>query len=271
MQTFMCYTTIMDAENLLKQKVVTYFKQLGLSSEQALAYLYLLEQGPQTVLSLSRGLKSGRTKLYPLLDDLAKKQLVTIHERHYGTSYEAQPPDVLEFILAEKERKNESLRAKLPAITHALAGLRQQAPTTSKIIEYRGVDGLKQINWNLTKAEKEYRVFELAHLSDHLGKHFAEKIRSWQMEKGITSYDLTNRPDWQVDTKVEGYERYSKARYISPSTFAIEFEVYIYNNCVALLNYEKDDIFGVEVYNGKLARQQKQLFDLLWKQAKIIP
>ena len=50
--------------------------------------------------------------------------------------------------------------------------------------------------------------------------------------------------------------------------FKIEFETYIYNNVVALLSYDKDDIFGVEIHNDKLARQQEQLFDLLWSQAK---
>lgn len=257
----------MDAEKMLKQKVVSYLKQLGLGEEQALAYLFLLGEGPQTVLSLSRGLKTGRTKLYPLLEDLAQKQLITIYERHYGTSYEAQPPEVLEFLIAEKERKAEALRHNLKAITHALKGMRSHSPTTSKIIEYRGVDGLKQMNWNLTKAKKEFRVLELAHLDGHLGKHFAEKIRHLQSEKNITSYDLTNNPNWKIETDVLNYDKFSKARYIDPQLFTIEFETYIYNNCVALLNYERDDIFGVEIYNDKLARQQKQLFELLWSQA----
>lgn len=260
----------MDAENLLKQKVVRYLKHVGLNEEQALAYLFLLQQGPQTVLSLSRGLATGRTKLYPLLEDLAQKQLITIHERHYGTSYEAQPPDVLEFLIAEKERQAENLRSQLKAATHALQGMQAHSPATSKIIEYRGIDGLKQINWNLTKAQDHYRVFELAHLSDHLGKHFAEKIRRRQVEKHITSLDLTNDPDWQITTHAPSYEQVSEARYINPAVFKIEFETYIYNNCVALLNYAKDDIFGVEIYNAHLARQQIQLFDLLWSQAKVI-
>src|SRR5689334_14001984 len=102
----------MDAENLLKQKVVRFLKQLGLNDEQAQAYLYLLQKGPQTVLSLSRGIKTGRTKLYPLLEDLAKRQLITIHERHYGTSYEAQPPAAIEFLILERERAAESLRSR---------------------------------------------------------------------------------------------------------------------------------------------------------------
>ena len=260
----------MDAEKSLQQKVVTYLKQLGLGEEQALAYLFLLRHGPQTVLALSRGLKTGRTKLYPLLENLAEKQLIAIHERHYGTSYEAQPPEVLEFLIAEKERKAENLRSNLKPVTRVLENLRTESPSTSKIIEYRGVDGLKQMNFNLTKANKEFRVFELASLPNHLGKHFAEKNRQRYADNKLVSYDLTNNPGWKLETDIIGYEKLSHARYIDPSVFTIEFETYIYNNCIALLNYEKDDIFGVEIYNEKLARQQTQLFDLLWSQAKTI-
>ncbi len=259
----------MDVEKQLKQKVVGYLQQLGLNSEQAQAYLFLLQQGPQTVLALSRGLQTGRTKLYPLLEDLAKKQLITIHERHYGTSYEAQPPDVLEFLVAEKERKAQQLRGNLQPITHALEKWRLQSPTTSKIVEYRGVDGLKQMNFNLTKAEKEYRVFELAGLDKHLGAHFADKMRTRTRDQKTLSRDLTNNPNRANEPGVAG-DPLAQARYIDPATFTIEFETYIYNNCVALLSYENQDIFGVEIHNDKLARQQTQLFDLVWSQARVI-
>ena len=257
----------MNAEKSLLKKVVSYLKQLGLNEEQAHAYLYLLEHGPQTVLSLSRGLTTGRTKLYPLLEDLALKQLITVHERHYGTSYEAQPPEVLEFLITEKERRVESLRRNLPSIQHTLAAVKLTSPSTSKVIEYRGIDGLKQMNWNLTRATKEFRVIELESLSGRLGSHFAEKLRRVWAEKNIASFDLTNNPDWRLKTDVAQYEKRTHARYISPEMFTVEFETYIYNNCVALLSYEQDDIFGVEIYNEKLAQQQVQLFNLLWKQA----
>ena len=260
----------MDAEKLLKEKVVIYLEHLGIDKGQSHAYLFLLQHGPQTVLALSRGLSTGRTKLYPLLEDLATKQLVSIHERHYGTSYEAQPPVILEFLVSEKERKAEDLRSQLRAVAHTLEALQTQSPTTSRIVEYRGVDGLKQINFNLTKAKKEFRVFELANLSSHLGKHFAEKSRERYADSKLTSYDLTNDPYWELETNVTGYKDRSRARYIDPSVFKIEFETYIYNNCVALLSYEEDDIFGVEIYNEKLARQQTQIFNLLWSQAKVI-
>jgi len=260
----------MDVENNLQEKVVAYLEQLGLSGEQALAYLFLLQNGPQTVLALSRGLETGRTKLYPLLEDLATKQLITVHERHYGTSYEAQTPEVVEFLVSEKEQEAEKLRGGLKPITTQLQNLQMRSPTTSKIIEYHGIDGLKQMNWNLGKADGEFRVLELSHLSDHLGKHFAEKMRRIYAEKKLVSYDLTNDSDWEFKTDVLEYKKHAKARYIDPAILNIEFETYIYNNCVALLSYENDDIFGVEIYNEKLAKQQIQLFDLIWSQASDI-
>lgn len=258
----------MHVDNSLKNKVVGYFKQLGLEREQALVYLFLLQNGSSSVLDISRGIKTGRTKLYPLLEELANKQLVVIHERHYGTSYQAQKPEVIEFLVSEHERKAEALRSSLPAAINILKNLEQTSPTQTKIIEYRGIDGLKQMNYNLSKATKEYRVFELAGLDKHLGKHFADKMRERYIERGLKSFDLTNNK-----SRLNEYDLTNKnaqIRYIDPKVFAIEFEVYIYDNCVGLLNYDQTDIFGVEIYSEKLARQQNQLFDLLWKQAKTL-
>lgn len=256
----------MDVDKNLHQKVVRYLERLGLDDEQARTYIWLLQNGPGTVLAISRGLKTGRTKLYPLLEDLARKQLISIHERHYGTSYEAQPPHVIDFLVSEHERRAEALRGNLPAVTNILGQMQLQAPTTSRIVEYHGVDGLKQMNFNLTKAENKYRVFELAGLDKHLGAHFAEKMRQRMRAKQLKSHDLTNNPDRGTEPGVA--ENRNLVRYIDPKAFKIEFETYIYNNCVALLSYDRDDIFGVEIYNDKLVAQQKQLFDLLWSQAK---
>lgn len=247
------------------EKTVEYLRQLDFETDEIETYTYLLQHGPQTVLSLSRGLKTGRTKLYPLLERLKDRQLVAIHERHYGTSYEANEPSVIEFLVNERELASKQLRSDLPSALHALTELQQISPVHSKIIEYHGVDGLKQMNWNLGKATGEYRVFELAGLDKHLGKHFADKMRTIFEDKKLTSYDLTNRKNRTIEPGSDVQNAHF--RYIDPKVFSIEFETYIYNNVVGLLSYDKDDIFGVEIYNDRLARQQKQIFDMLWRQA----
>jgi sugar-specific transcriptional regulator TrmB len=259
-------------DNANAKKLVSYLKQLGLTAEQSAVYLYLAAQGPSSVLDISRGLKTGRTKLYPLLEELASQQLVIAHERHYGTTYETSGVDTLNFLVGEYENKAQTLRGALPAAVAELERLKSYTPQGSRVVEYRGVEGLKQMNFNLSKAAREYRVFELANLDKHAGmpRYFAEKQRQTQIENRVTSYDLTNNPNWKLDTKLQDYQKFSKARYIDPKVFEIKFEMYIYNNCVALLNYDQTDVFGVEIYNPALGAQQTQLFDLLWSMSKDI-
>ena len=259
-------------DNSLKSKLVSFLKQLSLDDEQASVYLYLQENGPSTVLAISRGLETGRTKLYPALEEMVKKQVVAIHERHYGTTFEALPPENLEFLVSELERKADIARHNFKESIHALTQLRASSPTGSKVIEYRGLDGLKQMNWNLvSKAKGHFKVFELDALQNHAGfnKHFKDKLDAIEINNKLETFDLTNNPTRPIGNTNHS-DRQNHFAYIDPDLFKIEFETYIYNNVVALLSYDKDDIFGVEIYNDKLARQQEQLFDLLWKQAKPI-
>ncbi len=249
-----------------------FLEELGCSKEQIEAYLCLISSGEQTVLSLSRKLKTGRTKLYPLLITLAEKQLIVIKERHYGTSYEALPPSSLEYLVGEAERRASLLRSSLPAAEHMLSQLSKgAAPLQTRVKEYRGIEGLKQVNWNLTKAKEKYLVFEQENLERHPNMSFAfvENLRSQWAENRITSYDLTNNPRRECRTKCVKYKKhFSKAAYISPDIFKISFESYIYNSCVTLVKYEEKDIVALEIYSEAFARQQEQLFWLVWKMAK---
>ncbi|EKD96520.1 MAG: hypothetical protein ACD_24C00009G0001 [uncultured bacterium] len=42
----------------------------------------------------------------------------------------------------------------------------------------------------------------------------------------------------------------------------------IYNDVLALYNWHKGEVFGVEIYNDKITAMQKQIFEVLWKMAK---
>lgn len=255
----------------LGQKVLRYLEELGCSREQGLAYLALVSSGPQSVLGLSRKLRTGRTKLYPLLDTLVAKQLVVAHARHYGTTYEALPASSLEFLVAEAESKAAHLRSALPAAAQLIDQLAPPALKGTQVMEYRGIDGLKQVNWNLTKAKERFLVFERANLDQHvnINVQFAEKLRFFWAASKIASYDITNNPHSQIKTKCIEYKKhYSKTVYVAPDIFKIQFESYIYNDCVTLVKYEKPDLVAVEIHNADFARQQEQLFWVIWKMGR---
>ena len=246
----------MSVQNQNMNKTVEYLRQLGLSTDQINAYLHLLSRGPQTVLSLSRGLKTGRTKMYPLLEELAIKRLVVIRERHYGTSYEASNPQNLEFLVNGLETTSRKLRGELPTTLDSLKEIQQNSPSVSKIIEYAGLDGLKQMSWNLGDAKDEYLVFELPGTAKQLGKHFADKLQAFLEEKKLTGRILTNQKS----------SPNSYTCFIDPKIFKIEHHAYTYNNVVGLLSFNDNNVLGIEIYNKQLAAQQKQLFNFIWDQ-----
>jgi sugar-specific transcriptional regulator TrmB len=248
-----------------------YLEHLGLTNDQSELYIYLHILGPSTVLTLSKALSTGRTRLYPILESLHARGLIHINERHYGTTYEALPGQSLEYLVHDEEVRAQQLRQQLNDAQHAISSLSGAVTKGSRVVEYKGVDGLKQINFNLTKAHKECRVFEGAHLDEYstMPKSFVDRIRRSFVENNIVNLDLTNSKDWKwANNPYDPEHKLQRACYIDKDVFEISVETYIYNDCIAYLQYEEDEIFGVEIYNQALASQQKMLFDLVWSQGK---
>ncbi len=160
-------------------KIRSYLAELGLEKDEISVFLYLNSHGRSSVLGISRGLDTGRTKLYTLLEQLLDKQIVVAHKRHYGTNYEAASLRSLEFLVAEIEAQAEKMKRSLPSVINTLTEMRHKSPLGSRTIEYRGIDGLNQMNFHLNQANGLIQVFELAQLGQHPGidPNFAEKLR----------------------------------------------------------------------------------------------
>ncbi len=251
----------------IEQKLANF----GLNEETVRLYIGLLETGPQGIVAITRKLGIGRNVAYRLIEELQEKQLVSVAEKSFGKEYSALGPTALEGLIARREAQTAGMRASLDGVVaglHALVGTDKK----TKIVHYEGIEGLKQVNWNLTKAKKEFRVFELSHVSDYLDKAFSEKVRHIWGEKKITSYDITNRKSLDRPTdELDYWRNYSKYRYVEKSVLDIKFEMFVYNNVVTLVDYKTDKPQAVEIYNQYLADLQKQLFDAIWGQGKDMP
>ena len=241
----------------------------GLSEEESRIYLYLLKQGFCTALSVSRQLKMGRTKVYRLLDRLRGKQLVEFQVNERGMRFGASHPSKFGQLISQKEEQVKTLKKTLPDLMSHLSSLMGGSAGESKVLYYKGREGLKQVSYNITKADGLLRVFEVEHMSDFTPHDFAEHIRLKLVENKIKTKDLTNKKSFEGYTEVsELVENYSEFRYIDPKKLRINFEVLIYNDVYATYSYKENEIFCVEIYNKQLAEMQKQIFDFIWNQAQ---
>jgi len=136
----------------------------------------------------------------------------------------------------------------------------------AKIMEYKGIDGVRQITLNSLKTKGELRIYEIVYssLNQMFSDKEAEELRSRFVKNNITIKELTNMPYKDMEYMTEGYEALTEIRYVGPETIKYETEVIIYNDTVAFYSYGKSSK-GVEIIDKDFASIQKQIFDQIWK------
>ena len=251
--------------------LLNLIKPYGLSEDEGIIYLYLLQNGFSTALALSRNLNIARTKIYRLLDSLKVKQLIEIRIQERGMQFGATHPSKIEQLLNFEQQQLVALQKNLPDLVAQLTSLLPQAKNQSKVLYYEGIEGLKQVTYNITKTKDVLRVFEVEHMSDFLPADFSENVRWKLLENKITTHDLTNKKFFPDFTQVSEFiKNYSHFRYIDPKELCMSFEALIYNDVYATYAYKDEQIFCVEIYNEQLAQMQKQIFDFIWNKAQVM-
>lgn len=245
-----------------------YLEKLGIEPETTAVYLELIARGHSSALQLAKATNISRTQIYRHLEALQQVGLTSAEQLSYGTLYRPLPLDNIEGLLANREAETAAIRRNLSGMVQALQAIAGGSNSPKATVQhYYGIAGLKQANWNLTKADKEFRVFEVAHLSQHLDQAFTRRHRERCMERKLTSYDLTNATSVTAK-EMEPFEpSRTFLRHVDPEVLAVNFEVYIYNDAVTLLDYSKVNSMAVEIHHPALHTLMRQLFDAMWAQA----
>jgi sugar-specific transcriptional regulator TrmB len=250
------------------QIIQKYLTKLGIGIDCSKTYIELTKLGPSSALQLAKQTGFSRTQVYRFLDELQKVNLVSSEQLSYGTLFRALPFKNIEGLIANREAETAAIRRNLDAMATTLQSVAGSGGPKASVHHYYGLAGLKQVNWNLTKAEDEYRVFEVSHLSHYLDKAFARRCREQFVAKNTKSYDLTNATEvFHKDLDPMKPEN-SFYRHVDPKVLAINFEAYIYNDAVTLLDYSSDQIMALEIHHKALNTLMKQLFDATWATAQ---
>jgi len=244
----------------------------GFDGDEARIYLELLEKRVSTALVLSRGLGIGRTKVYRILDRLIDKRLVTQKLDSGGFKFVAGDPGQLKTILAVKESELATLSQQLPETVEMLSQRLGIDMPGSRILYYRGADGLSQVNWNVLRARGELLSYEVATADAYMPQKEAEKLRQGIVENRIMVRTITNNQKIEPFTKVkEMVKNWWNIRWISQGKLTIKTDVFIYNDIYAVCHYlERGDVFCFEMQNQPLADMNRQIFENLWLQSRVM-
>lgn len=247
--------------------ITKYLTPLGIEPAATTVYVELAKRGHSSALQLATATHISRTQVYRHLTALQQAGLASAEQLSYGTLYRALPIENIEALLAERDAETAAIRHNLGDMVQALQHIAGGSGPKATVHHYYGLSGLKQANWNLTKAAAEYRVLEAAHLSRHLDTSFARRVRERCIERKLTSYDLTNATTVKP-AEIEPYEpTRTFLRHVDPAILTINFEVYIYNDVVTLLDYSQENQMALEICHPSLHAMMRQLFDAMWASA----
>jgi sugar-specific transcriptional regulator TrmB len=253
-----------------EESLQKYLLGLNIDAAEAGTYIELLKLGPASALQISRRTKLSRTQTYRSLENLQGAGLVSAEPLSYGTMYKPLPLENIEATLAENESRISKLRNDMSTMVEVAKHISGSAGQKAVVQHHYGLAGLKQVNWNLTKAQGEFRVFEAAYLSQHLDHVFARRCREQYQKNNITSYDLSNKKTATAKDLEPFDPSKVQIRYIPEEVLTINFEVYIYNDVVTLLDYTNDQELAMEMHHPFLKMMMEQLFDAIWKIAEPI-
>jgi hypothetical protein len=253
------------------QAVRAYFFKLGLTQEIADIYLALLTYGPQSMSGLARYSGVERTRIYRLIDELTASHLIEVEVQYKKNIFRAAPITNLQLLLTRKAEELGELQSELKVLHQTLTNNMPAAPAT-RIQFYKGPDGVKQMYWNQTKSTTEVVSILYENMQTRTNLAFFERWVHACNEKNLKFRGLIN--DNFIKTQQEWYSAHTnerlnswQARRLSDTIFPITHSVVVYNDVTAYFNWKDGEIFGIEMYNQQIADSQRQVFEILWRQA----
>ena len=247
----------------------TFLSRLGLTTEQSRVYETLTGKGALTILELSRTSGVSRTQVYRVIEELKEKGLVEEIVDEYRRLIQGSDVSQLKQLVMAQKHTTEELEGLFPVIEEELAGSMGTGHPETKVLFYRGRAGLRQLIWHTLRAKKETVGYTYRAIEEYVGNEFMEDWMRAFVRKGLVMHEVYS--DTYLESVDKNPGRFPKtfiSRYISSSVLHINIQMDIYNDVVAQYNWHEGEIFGVEIYNTKVAAFHKQLFEIIWKIAR---
>lgn len=239
------------------------FQQLGLSENEGSVYTSLLEIGGGYVSAIARRSDIPRVNCYHTLENLLKKGLVSFVTKNKVRYYTAEPPQKLVNMLEEKSSYAHEILPQLKSMSSALAFKPQ-------IRYFEGMEGIKNIlEDTLTTKNKELLGYSnLKGVTDILGDHMA-KYAEQKLERKIKTRIICPSSKAAFNYLKKFYPKDLPAElmeilYVNPKEFWFEHEILIFDNKVAVISLNKDELIGMIFESKGFARSQTAIFNLAW-------
>lgn len=235
---------------------------IGLAAEEIKVYLTVLELGGGFVSTIARKAGVHRVTCYNTLGNLEKKGLIRSTLQKNVRFYTTEPPRVLINQIEEKYIRAQKLLPELEALYRASA-------FTPRIQFFEDRKNIIPLFEQMTAADSEILGYtNLAPLSELFGdtlRHFGEKLISEKKKcRLLCPYDVDNTELVEQYFSHAVQKNHLEVLCVNPEQFPFKNGVFFYDDKMAIISYDKNELLGVIIQSSVNTQTQKAMFDLAW-------
>ncbi|MBP7057237.1 hypothetical protein KBB08_01990 [Candidatus Gracilibacteria bacterium] len=242
--------------------LVDELKHLGLTEPEVKVYLGLLALGGGVVSAIAKRAQVNRVTTYNTLANLVKKGYITYHERQHIRYYVAESPTL---IVGKLEEKYHIAKKVMPE----LFALQNTASTAPQIRLYEEKESILSIFEDIAQARTEilgYTNFEpLEQLFPEVLGKFAYSISQKELKmRCLAPCDAANERCIQSYFQEVIAAGLVEIFTVNPRQFLFQNSVFFYDNKMAIISYDQNELLGVIIQSALNIQTQKAMFDLAW-------
>ncbi|MFT4310388.1 MAG: TrmB family transcriptional regulator [Candidatus Woesearchaeota archaeon] len=249
---------------------ITYLQKIGLTQSEAKVYVALLRIGTAKTGQILKESALNSGKIYELLYGLQTKGLVTESIIDNIRHFSATSPQHLLAYLDEKEKEIQQEKTMVQNILIPQLSTLQFQDTQVRTITYLGYEGLKNVVREIFSSaiigEQHLVMGVTGNKSDMLNNFWKKNYCHYVTSKKIRPkvlFKTENTPFIHDIIQTKGFE-------IRTTTFAHMIPIAMYGDTkILIMNYDEPMTF-ILIYSKKITASFKELFYMLWENAKKI-
>lgn len=248
----------------------TLKRTFELKEKELEAFLFLVENGPQSAGNLAKKTGISRPSLYGFMHRLQNLNLVILSQKNGVRVFTAQPKERIEQVIDTKIKDLEKGRESIGKLFVELA--RSGATVSPKFQLFEGKEGLKHVlqDMLLYRDIETKAYWPIKSMLEILSADFFRTLNKERIRRRL--YTRAIWPENQtVDIKKYPYLGAGKGFYreirIAPKQIAFSMGYWIYGNKVAFISSKKE-AFGYIIESKELVEMLSSQFEVIWHMSK---
>ncbi len=231
---------------------------LGVSEQESLVYLALLELGEANIQDIAK--KSGvkRTSIYNFLQEMKEKGLIIQTSKHKGRLYTAVNPKQLVDI-------GKSRLLELEGMVPNLSALYQESVNKPKVAYFEGIDGIKDAYTDMLEAKQPVVSFEdIDYLKKMLPKNYYAYLPPERAKRGISLRTISkDSPEARAFSK-DDIKLLRQTKFIKTDK-PFKTEINLYGNKALMISFREDRPFATIIEDKDIVETLRTTWNELWE------